>query len=276
MSSLKSHEKVVFEKLFDDCSGRGPGYVLDFTDRTYSEFFRESGLNIDHPKYQANGGSKMKRLRAFWEIEPDAIVGKVLEELLKYAEAIKTVGPKDKIKAKELIDRLLGRKTTATPVLTEDEFLNLQFSRLNLSLLNLDGSLHDVITQRIDEIKKSLKSQASLAVIFLCGSTLEGLLLEVGSKNIQKFNIANSAPKKEGKVKPLHEWSLESLINVAYETGFIELDIKKFSHELRDFRNYIHPRQQVAQKFNPDPHTAEMSWKVLQATIASLSGQRRK
>jgi hypothetical protein len=61
---------------------------------------------------------------------------------------------------------------------------------------------------------------------------------------------------------------------VAYELKYIQLDIKKFSHDLRDFRNYIHPRVQAIQNFNPDKHTAEISWKVLQATIASLSGLR--
>lgn len=71
MSTLKAHEKVLFEKLFD----RG-GYVLDFTDPTYAEFFREHGINIDVNKYRINGTSKMKRLRTFWEIESDAIVAK--------------------------------------------------------------------------------------------------------------------------------------------------------------------------------------------------------
>jgi hypothetical protein len=68
---------------------------------------------------------------------------------------------------------------------------------------------------------------------------------------------------------------MDNLINVAHDVGLIELDIKKFSHDLRDFRNYIHPRQQALQNFNPDKHTAEISFKVLQATIASLSGQRK-
>ena len=41
MSSLKFIEKSVFESLFD--SG---GYVLNFTNRTYAEFFKEHGVNI--------------------------------------------------------------------------------------------------------------------------------------------------------------------------------------------------------------------------------------
>jgi len=275
VSSLKSHEKVIFEKLLKSPDGK-EGYVLNFSDRTYSEFFNELGLRIDDVKYQVNDGSKMKRLRTFWTIEPDAVVGKVLDGLLQYAEAIQKIELSDKIKAKSVINRLLGKVESPKTENSEDQFLNREFSKIDLSLLNLDAAFQEVIAQRIDEIKKSLQSKSALAVIFLCGSTLEGLLLETGSKNARKFNESNSAPKtKEEKVKPLYDWTLENLINVAHEAGFIDLDIKKFSHALRDFRNYIHPRQQVAQGFNPDPHTAEISWKVLQATIAGLSGQRR-
>ncbi|MDD5322615.1 MAG: hypothetical protein PHD43_18775 [Methylococcales bacterium] len=100
-------------------------------------------------------------------------------------------------------------------------------------------------------------------------------MLDLAAKNPQRFNSSKSAPKgKDDKVRTLHDWSLENLINVAYEEDFIELDIKKYSHDLRDFRNYIHPRQQASQRFNSDKHTAKISWQVLQATIASLSGQR--
>ena len=89
MSTLKAHEKIIFEKLFD----RG-GYVLDFTDRTYAEFFREPGVNID-------------------------------------------------------------------------------------------VQLQAVIEQRVDEILKAMRADASLATVFLCGSTLEGLLLDAATKRPQ-------------------------------------------------------------------------------------------
>ena len=78
MSSLTETEKRYFEELF----GMRSGYVLDFTDRTFSEFVRSTvQLNIDDPKYGAT--SKAKRLRSFWEQVPDAAVGGILGELLK-------------------------------------------------------------------------------------------------------------------------------------------------------------------------------------------------
>jgi hypothetical protein len=49
------------------------------------------------------------------------------------------------------------------------------------------------------------------------------------------------------------------------------LDVKKFSHALRDFRNYIHPYEQMASRFNPDAHTAQICFQVLRAAISALS-----
>lgn len=273
MSSLKAHEKVVFEKLFD----RG-GYVLNFTDPTYAEFFREHGININATKYQMNGQSKMKRLRAFWEIEPDAIVGNVLAALLEYANALEKVDPTDRDKATVVISRLTGKSFDRAPhEATEADFLKREFFNVDLARLNIDGQLQLILEQRLEEIHKSLKAGAALATIFLCGSTLEGLLLDSATKQPQQFNGAKSAPKdKDDKVKQLHDWTLDSLINVSYEVGLLSLDVKKYGHALKDFRNYIHPRQQAAQGFKPDQHTAKISWQVLQAAIADLSGQRKQ
>lgn len=271
MSTLKAHEKIVFEKVFD----RG-GYVLNFTDPTFSAFFREHLISIDDQKYKFSGASKMKRLRAFWEIESDALVGNVLDALLQYADALGEVGDVDKKKAAEIVDRLCGRsRSQSAQVSSEADFLTKEYTKLNLARLNIDAPFQKVIEQRISEIHKSLRANAPLAVIFLCGSTLEGLLLDAATKNSKQFNQADSAPKdKSNNTRQFHEWTLDSLINVAHDVGFLSLDIKKHSHSLKDFRNYIHPRQQAVQNFRPDAHTAKISWQVLQAAIANLSGQR--
>ncbi len=80
MSRLKTIEKKVFEDLFDMASG----YVLDFPNNTFAAFFREAvNKDIYSHKYAFNGDSKAKRLRVFWEVESDSVVGKVLSELLE-------------------------------------------------------------------------------------------------------------------------------------------------------------------------------------------------
>ena len=66
-------------------------------------------------------------------------------------------------------------------------------------------------------------------------------------KEPARFNRSNASPKNErdGKVKAFHEWSLSEFINVAQDIGLLKPDVQKFSHGLRDFRNYIHPYQQM-------------------------------
>lgn len=71
------------------------GYVLDFTDATYEEFFRHYGIQIHDSKYQYYGSSKAKKLRAFWEIEEDDLVGRVLSEMVDYYEADEGVNGSD-------------------------------------------------------------------------------------------------------------------------------------------------------------------------------------
>lgn len=264
MANLKFNEKQLFEKLFD----KG-GYVLDFNNRDFQEFFNDFKIDIFSEKYNIkSSGSKMNRLRAFWELENDMTVGKVLKSLLELANQIGSIEEKDFNLAKSYIDKLSGINDSVIKTsneITESEFLKQEFSNINLASLELDFQLEETIKQRLKEIELSLNSGAALSAIFLCGSTIEGLLLHVATKNAQKFNTSPSAPKnKDGKVQVLTDWTLDSLINVSYDVGFIKLDIKKFSHTVKDFRNYIHPRQQASQSFNPDRHTAEICWKVLQ------------
>jgi len=54
------------------------GYILDFSDRTFTQFFSEElSINIDDPRYAKEGESKAKRLprarawgRQQWVIRP--------------------------------------------------------------------------------------------------------------------------------------------------------------------------------------------------------------
>jgi hypothetical protein len=110
----------------------------------------------------------------------------------------------------------------------------------------------------------------------MCGSVLEGLLLGMALANPKSFNQAASAPKDyTGKNKQFPEWTLAQMIDVSCELGYLKLDVKKFGHALRDFRNYIHPYQQMSSRFAPDEHTAAICIQVLRAAIASLGGGRK-
>jgi len=154
----------------------------------------------------------------------------------------------------------------------EDEFLKREFSEISLDKIGLDGVITETLKVRFEEMKKCLSAKAPLSVIFLAGSTLEGILLGIALKHPKEFNQSKVSPKdKEGKVKDFPHWTLSNFIDAAYDVGLLLEDVKKFSHSLRDFRNYIHPYQQVSTGFNPDKHTAAICWQVLKAAIYQLT-----
>ena len=143
--------------------------------------------------------------------------------------------------------------------LIEDHFLEREFHDISIEELGLESIILETLIARIEEIKSCFKAEAHLAVIFLAGSTLEGILLGIATKRPKAFNQAKAAPiDKEGKIKKFPNWTLSNLIDVSNEIKLIGDDVKKFSHALREFRNYIHPYQQVTSGFTPDNHTAKI------------------
>jgi hypothetical protein len=154
----------------------------------------------------------------------------------------------------------------------EDDFINREFSNISIERIGLEGIITDVLTSRFEEIQKCFNAKSWLSVIFMSGSTLEGLLLGIASSKPQSFNTAKCTPKtKEGKVKPFHLWSLSNFIDVATEIGLLKEDVRKFSHALRDFRNYIHPFEQMRSNFFPDERTAKICLQVLNAAVFQMT-----
>ena len=105
----------------------------------------------------------------------------------------------------------------------------------------------------------------------MAGSTLEGTLLGVANNHPRQFNSANASPKDgAGKVKPFQDWPLNAFIDMAHELCLVQHDTQKFSHTLRDFRNYIHPFQQMSSGFSPTEHTAKLCLQVMKTAIYEI------
>ena len=280
MSSLTINDKQVLEKLFQMSSG---GYVLNFSDRTFAEFFKDDvQVDIYDAKYHYASGSKANRMRGFWQAASDIIVGKSIEKLISYVETQILIGglnrqefPNELVqRSQSIAARLTGSRPTVT-LTSENEFITKEFGNLSIDKLCLDTAIIGILNQRIEEIRKCLQAKAALAVIFLCGSTLEGILLGIACTKTKEFNQSTLSPKdKTGKVKQFHDWTLNDFVNVARDLNLVGEDVKKFSHALRDFRNYIHPYQQMSSSFDPDEHTAKICWQVLQAAIMQLSSKQ--
>lgn len=277
MSSLTDIEKRYLEKLL----GMQSGYVLDYSDATFGEFLNRHKINIHGQKYQTYGTSKAKKMRAFWEQEPDARVGAVLEELLEAYEADCSLNNRDTDapvleKSRAIVSRLSGKPAPSKTTQSVDHFLHSEFSIPSIPKLPIEAMAVPIIESRLSEARAAMGAGAYLSTMLLCGSVLEAVLLGAAQKEPARFNRASASPKAaDGSVKRFHEWSLAQFIDVACEAGLLKPDVKKFSHGLRDFRNYIHPYEQMVSGFMPDQHTAKVCFQVLKAALASVAGERK-
>jgi hypothetical protein len=109
-------------RLVDDLVDfvRGRGFVLNFSDASFSEFFvSELKVKLDDPEYAEHGSSKGKRLRCFLQKCDDATAVRALSALWEHrSEHLTRTGEKDPVPNAEtryqgLINRLQGEVTPA-------------------------------------------------------------------------------------------------------------------------------------------------------------------
>jgi hypothetical protein len=139
MADLSRLEKHKLEKLFDMASG----YVLGHSNRTLSELVLDTvGLDIYDEKYARGSGSKAHRLRAFWDTEPNAIVGAVLDALLAERAFVRDGAPDPEgsltAECQNIVARLRGRSSIEDAAvfkpITSGEAFEMLASEVNLAI----------------------------------------------------------------------------------------------------------------------------------------------
>ncbi|MBX7536086.1 abortive infection family protein [Erythrobacter sp. LQ02-29] len=83
MVAFARSDRMCIEELL----GMGSGYVMDLSNREFSEVLRaEAGIDIDDPTYADRGGSKANRLRSFFDKSDAGAVAEVLRALWEHRE----------------------------------------------------------------------------------------------------------------------------------------------------------------------------------------------
>jgi len=121
MAKLSFDENDVLERVLSLKSG----YVLDFTNRTFSDFVSDAiGIDPYSGEYERHGTSKAKILRGIIETESDAAVSKLILALLDREkrfpnlDAYPIVTDSDRNSARGIALRLAGQLHTELPTLT--------------------------------------------------------------------------------------------------------------------------------------------------------------
>lgn len=279
MLSEISESSVSFDnavkQMLEDIFEMSSGYVLDFNNGTFASFV-QSCLGFD--PYSRYDGSKAVILRQIWQNETFADVAKLNVDLVNRWKLIKLKADEDPTKYEihvlETVTELFSfsEKTTLDVDLDVDDldFLESDFSAVDLTSLPRELTAMQVIASRLAEIDRALEADAPLAVIFLVGSTLEGLLAELAQAHAATFTASQVAPRTRGNVKPLDTWTLSELIGVSRALGVLSEDVAKHADQVRNFRNYIHPRQQLRESFEPRMETARIAQQVLRAALVDF------
>lgn len=148
MSSLNMREKRVLE----DYLGMGGGYVLNFSDRTFGEFVHETvDIEIHSDEYSIHGSSKAKKLRAFWEVESDYLVGRLLNALIDYAQETAREPTEEAKKLAERAREIASRLLAGGPSLDD----------LKQKAKSLDAN-H--LAEQIRRMEDSVETDPSLAI----------------------------------------------------------------------------------------------------------------
>lgn len=272
MATVDNALKLKLEHLL----GMSGGYVLNYTNASFAHFVRDSiGVN----PYELHDGSKAQVLRHLWFSLADSQFAKLTIDMLEYRRLSEDLGhlqrddrtEADRRLAEGVIDQLRPLVEPEERLTGEEAAFLARDVEFDLSEVVVEVDFQSVVADRLNEVETCYDGGAFLAVVFLCGSTLEGLLYEVAKNHPVDYNRAQAAPRHGGKVRPFSEWTLNDLLNCSRELGLLGEDVAKFGHAVREFRNYIHPQQQVREGFRPRRVTAQVARQVLRAAIDDLA-----
>jgi hypothetical protein len=68
--------------------------------------------------------------------------------------------------------------------------------------------------------------------------------------------------------------SLNRLIELAHNHRWIGIDVLRYCHSLREYRNLVHPNREVRLGEPVDRDTLNMSWPVVHATLNDLAATK--
>ena len=146
MANFKSTEMRLLDSIFD----MGGGYVLDFSNRTMSEFFLEElEIDIDHEMFSKDGTSKAKRLRCLLQNADLSTVNRVLEALWMHRQTMR-----EETGAEETIVNAEGRFLSLLESLrSPDHSASIVKNPFGAASLVDQGQVYDSLQQRLWDLR---------------------------------------------------------------------------------------------------------------------------
>ncbi|PJN02027.1 hypothetical protein CG740_16705 [Streptomyces sp. CB01201] len=124
-----------------------------------------------------------------------------------------------------------------------------------------DQQMATLLQHRLDEARTCYANGAHVAAMIMLGSLLEGVLVHVVQERDASL-LGRTSPDNV---------TLDTLIKTCHDAGWIGADVQRFCHELRKYRNFVHPRAEIREAHTPDRDTLDMCWPVVNAVLNDLA-----
>ena len=198
------------------------GYVLNFSDRTMSQFFDyELSVDIDSEKYRRFGTSKAKRLRCFLATENSSIVVKTLRTTWDYRESIR-----EPINASDEMERKL-----------RDRFFQL--------LSSIEGNSEIARTDGIDKFTENETLQELVTAIErdIQANKPEAALDRLHTYCMKKFaHLLEQHKLPFGKDEPLQSRAGKYIKAIETESKVRDISLKIMKSSISVFDSFNHIR----------------------------------
>lgn len=147
--------------------------------------------------------------------------------------------------------------------------------RARLERLLSDQVTVDMLMGRLEETRICEAGGAYTMAVIGIGSIIEGLLLQLlleRDEELRTNGFPDSRDAAGNRRKKPDRVTLQQLIDIAHEKDWIQLDATRFVHNVRDFRNFIHPRKELAERPRFDRDSVMLCWAPVQALLNDLEG----
>lgn len=137
----------------------------------------------------------------------------------------------------------------------------------------------EILLRDVNEINICSRGHANKSVVVMCGSVLEYILEETLSiVDNQLYIAALNRLIGRGDINlrgrsnpiPIDELSLYELVQISYEMRILDRETYRLCELLRDYRNLIHPREEIRTSVEPTIDRANRSIDALNQAIQKI------
>jgi len=136
-----------------------------------------------------------------------------------------------------------------------------------------DESLRRILIRDFLELETCKNRGLAKSTLVLCGSIIEALLLDqiLKDENLsraqERFNDIIRKKKPERVDTPPEKWWFAEIIDVCEKLGLISHEAKKEVWKLNDYRQIIHPTNEISMERNITPELSHISYLILSMII---------